>query len=60
MDKIKDIHRIAKEIKGLAFFVSRVPQPENLVTIRRLSGKIILICEDLEEEKESNVNERKK
>ena len=56
MNKIKDIHRIAEEINDLSHFYQNLSLKVKLEFISKLSGKIILICEDLEDSKEKEKN----
>ena len=47
--KIRDVHRLAKDINRLAHYYPTLSAEKKLKFIDRISGRIILICEDLEE-----------
>ena len=48
-DKIKEIRRLAKEINSLAHFYPNWSKEVKLNLMDKISGRIIMICEDLEE-----------
>jgi len=47
--KIRDVHRLAKEINSLAHYYPNWTMKAKLDLVDRISGRIILICEELEE-----------